>query len=133
MCRRTLLAAPRAGVQGGDPGGRLPDPGAQFRRVEDLRLGAEGEHVEHRDIGRVDPHPGLDPVLAPGNDARAPADPDVRWPAQQGGQPPTGLSGERPQASTVPSCAGFCSSALPSGTQSPRSFSIACRSSMQRR
>jgi DNA-binding transcriptional ArsR family regulator len=29
-------------------------------------------------------------------------------------QPPTGFSGERPQASTVPSAAGFCSSALPS-------------------
>ena len=83
-----LLAALRAGVPGGDPGGRLPDSGAQLRRVEDLHLGAEGEHVEHRDIGRVDPHPGLDPVLAPGNDARAPADPDVRWPAEQGGEPP---------------------------------------------
>jgi hypothetical protein len=56
--------------------------------VEDLDLGAEGEHVENRDIGRVDPHPGLRPVLAPGNDVRAPADPDVGWPAEQGGEPP---------------------------------------------
>src|SRR3977135_4346103 len=35
-------------------------------------------------------------------------------------QPPTGLSDARPQASTVPSAAGFCSSAEPSGIQSPR-------------
>src|SRR2546423_1257222 len=47
-------------------------------------------------------------------------------------QPPTGLSGERPQASTVPSAAGFCSSALPSGIQSPFAFSMAWRSSMAR-
>ena len=32
-------------MPGGDPGGRLPDGGAQFPRVEDLHLGAEGEHV----------------------------------------------------------------------------------------
>ena len=38
----------------------------------------------------------------------------------------------RAQASTVPSAAGFCSSALPSGTQSPAASSMACRSSMQR-
>ena len=37
-------------------------------------------------------------------------------------QPPTGLSAERAHASTVPSFAGFCSSALPSSTQSPRSL-----------
>ena len=74
---------------GGDPGGRLPDGGAQFRRVEDLHLGAEGEHVEHRDIGRVDPHPGFGPVLTPGNGVRAPASPDVGWPAEEGGEPPT--------------------------------------------
>ena len=47
--------------------------------------------------------------------------------------PPTGFFGERPQASTVPSAAGFCSSALPSGIQSPCALSMACRSSMQRR
>src|SRR3984893_2625667 len=47
-------------------------------------------------------------------------------------QPPTGLSGERPQASTVPSAAGFCSSPLPSGIQSPFAFSMAWRSSMAR-
>jgi ABC-2 type transport system permease protein len=47
-------------------------------------------------------------------------------------QPPTGLSGERPQASTVPSLAGFCSSALPSSIQSPCATSIACRSSIAR-
>jgi hypothetical protein len=46
--------------------------------------------------------------------------------------PPTGLSAERAQASTVPSAAGFCSSAAQSGTQSPASFNMACRSSMQR-
>ena len=40
-------------------------------------------------------------------------------------QPPSGLSAERPQASTLPSGAGFCSSAPPSGTQSPFSLSIA--------
>ena len=40
---------------------------------------------------------------------------------------------ERPHTSTVPSAAGFCSSALPSGIQSPCFLSIACRSSMQRR
>src|SRR3984893_1227925 len=47
--------------------------------------------------------------------------------------PPTGFFGERPHASTVPSAAGFCSSALPSGIQSPCFLSIACRSSRQRR
>ena len=47
-------------------------------------------------------------------------------------QPPTGLSGERPHASTVPSAAVFCSSAAPSGTQSPCSSSQACRSSIAR-
>jgi hypothetical protein len=40
-----------AGVQGGYPGGRIPDAGAQFGRVEHLDLGAEREHVEYRDIG----------------------------------------------------------------------------------
>ncbi len=48
-------------------------------------------------------------------------------------QPPTGLASDRPQASTVPSGAGFCSSAPPSGTQSPCSPSHAARSSMARR
>ena len=47
-------------------------------------------------------------------------------------QPPTGLSGERAHASTVPSAAGFCSSALPRSIQSPCSFSIAWRSSSAR-
>ncbi len=47
-------------------------------------------------------------------------------------QPPTGFSGDRPQASTVPSAAGFCSSALPSGIQSPCALSMACRSSIAR-
>src|SRR6476661_10372134 len=48
-------------------------------------------------------------------------------------QPPTGFFGERPHASTVPSTAGFCSSALPSGIQSPCFLSIVCKSSRQRR
>ena len=48
-------------------------------------------------------------------------------------QPPTGLASDLPQASTVPSGAGFCSSAPPSGTQSPCSPSHAARSSMARR
>src|SRR4029077_10989408 len=47
-------------------------------------------------------------------------------------QPPTGFFGDRPHASTVPSAAGFCSSALPSGIQSPCFFSIAARSSIAR-
>src|SRR5690349_10285230 len=47
-------------------------------------------------------------------------------------QPPTGLSGERPHASTEPSGAGFCSSAPPSGIQSPWALSMACRSSIAR-
>src|SRR5271156_6105800 len=47
--------------------------------------------------------------------------------------PPTGFLGERPQASTVPSLASFCSSALPSSIQSPCFFSIAERSSMHLR
>ena len=42
------------------------------------------------------------------------------------------LVDDLPQASTVPSLAGFCSSAPPSSIQSPASFSIANRSSMQR-
>src|SRR5205807_821798 len=45
-------------------------------------------------------------------------------------QPLTGFFGDRPHASTVPSAAGFCSSALPRGIQSPCFSSIACRSSM---
>src|ERR1700712_5491623 len=47
-------------------------------------------------------------------------------------QPPTGLLSERPHASTVPSAAAFSSSAAPSGTQSPCSFSQVCRSSIAR-
>src|SRR5450759_515147 len=47
-------------------------------------------------------------------------------------QPPTGFFGDLPHASTVPSAAGFCSSALPSGTQSPCFLSIAWRSSIAR-
>src|SRR5258707_3213426 len=46
--------------------------------------------------------------------------------------PPTGFLGDLPHASTVPSAAGFCSSALPSGIQSPCFFSIARRSSIAR-
>jgi hypothetical protein len=75
-------------VHAGYPGGRFADAGAQFRRVDDLRLGAEGEHVEHRDAGGVDPHPGLDPALPPGDHVGAAADPDARGPAEQGGQAP---------------------------------------------
>src|SRR5262249_23927495 len=55
-----------------------------------------------------------------------------RWPFRSPYQPPTGLSGERPHASIVPSAAGFCSSVAPNGTQSPRSLSHACRSSIAR-
>src|SRR5579864_7710666 len=47
--------------------------------------------------------------------------------------PPTRLLDERPQASTVPSLAGFCSSALPSSIQSPCCLSMSCKSLMQRR
>src|ERR1035437_1466659 len=47
-------------------------------------------------------------------------------------QPPTGLSAERPQASTVPSGAAFCSSAPPRGTQPPCALSQACRSLIAR-
>ena len=43
--------------------------------------------------------------------------------------PPTGLFSARPHASTVPSLAGFCSSALPSSIQSPCFLSMACKSS----
>ena len=43
-----------------------------------------------------------------------------------------GFFGERPQASTVPSLAGFCSSAPPRSIQSPCVFSIACRSLIAR-
>src|SRR5664279_2156959 len=38
--------------------------------------------------------------------------------------PPTGFLEERPQASTVPSFAGFCSSALPRSIQSPCFLSL---------
>src|ERR1700730_9002071 len=55
-----------------------------------------------------------------------------RYPFLNPYQPPTGFFSERPQASTVPSVAGFCSSALPSGTQSPFAFSLLCRSSIAR-
>src|ERR1700674_4461920 len=48
-------------------------------------------------------------------------------------QPPTGFFGDRPHAPTVPSAAGFCSSALPRGIQSPCFLSMACRSSSARR
>src|SRR3989441_331263 len=47
-------------------------------------------------------------------------------------QPPTGFLGERAHASTVPSAAGFCSSALPSGIQSACCLSILCKSSRPR-
>ncbi len=39
-------------------------------------------------------------------------------------QPPTGLSGERAHASTVPAAGGFCSSALPRSIQPPSALSI---------
>ena len=41
--------------------------------------------------------------------------------------------GRGPSASTVPSAAGFCSSAAPRATQSPCALSQACRSSIARR
>ena len=47
--------------------------------------------------------------------------------------PPTALLADRPHASTVSGFASFCSSATPSGIQSPPSLSMAWRSSMQRR
>ena len=55
-----------------------------------------------------------------------------RYPLRSPYQPPAGLSADRPHASTVPSAAGFFSSAAPSGTQSPWPFSQACRSSTAR-
>jgi hypothetical protein len=76
-----------------------------------LDLG-EPERLEH----------GRDVVAEPSPEALLEAD-----------QPPTGLSSERPQVSTVPAAAGFCSSALPSGIQSRWSTSMAWRSSMQLR
>ncbi len=56
-----------------------------------------------------------------------------RYPFLSPYHPPAGLLGDRPQASTVPSAAGFCSSALPSSIQSPCAFNILCKSSMQRK
>jgi hypothetical protein len=47
-------------------------------------------------------------------------------------QPPIGMFGDRPQVSTVPSLAGFCSSAPPSPTHPPACLSIAFKSSMHR-
>jgi hypothetical protein len=47
-------------------------------------------------------------------------------------QPPTGLPSDLAQASTVPSTAGFASSALPSGIQLPCFLSIVRRSSSAR-
>jgi hypothetical protein len=81
-----LVARLRAGVQGGYAGDRFAEGGAEFGRLEHLGLGAEREHVEHRDVGRVDPHPGLDPVLPPRDHVRATADPDALGPAEQGGE-----------------------------------------------
>ena len=46
--------------------------------------------------------------------------------------PPRGFFAERPQDSTVPSLAGFCSSALPSSIQPPCFLSILCRSFIAR-
>src|SRR5215471_10009348 len=65
------------------PPGQLADQGAQFRRVDDLDLGAEREHVERGGVERADPHPGLGPALTPGDGGGAPADPDTGRPAQQ--------------------------------------------------
>src|SRR5580692_11656739 len=56
-----------------------------------------------------------------------------RYPLRSPYQPPTGLSGARPQASTVPSAAGFFSSAAPRGTQPSCPDSHACRSSTARK
>ena len=47
-------------------------------------------------------------------------------------QPPSGFDSERPHASTDSSGAGFCSSAPPSGIQSPCAVSIAWRSLIAR-
>src|SRR6478735_11517782 len=53
-----------------------------------------------------------------------------RYPLRRPYHPPTGFDSSRPHASTVPSAAGFCSSAAPSGTQSPWARSHATRSSV---
>ena len=57
-------------------------------RVEDLDLGAEGEHVEYRDIGESTRTQASTQSSRPATGVRAPADPDVRGPAEQGGEAP---------------------------------------------
>src|SRR5260370_28194411 len=78
-----------AGMQVRDLPGRLGDPGAQVRGMDDLDLGPEGEHVEDRGVGRVNPHPGRDPVLPAGRGTGVTADPDAARPAEQRGETPT--------------------------------------------
>ena len=75
-----------------------------------LDLG-EAELLEQR--RQVHPEPSAEPFLEPVPAAHR-------------------VVGRPPHASTVPSFAGFCSSALPSSTQSPCATSIACRSSIAR-
>src|ERR1700722_9237558 len=52
------------------------------------------------------------------------------YPLRSPYQPPTGLSGDLPHASTVPGDTAFFSSAAPRSTQSPRATSHACRFSI---
>jgi hypothetical protein len=49
-----LSGAAGARVKIGDPRGQPADQGAQLRRVDDLGLGAEREHVERGGVQRAD-------------------------------------------------------------------------------
>jgi len=66
--------------------GRLAHLHAQLRWMDDLDVGAEGEHVERSGIHRIDADPGLDPALAAGDGRGAPADAHAGWPALQRGK-----------------------------------------------
>ena len=78
--------------------------------------------------GRGSARPGRDARAGAGRTCRSGRDiPCAGRTSRRPDCPPT-----RPHASTVPSAAGFFSSAAPRSTQSPCSRSQACRSSMQR-
>ena len=92
-----------ARMQRGDLPGGLVQLGPQLRRVQDFDLRAEREQLDRRGGCRVGPHPGLDPVLAPGGRAGVPADPHAgRRPSSAASRRPRGDSRTRARSTPRP-------------------------------
>jgi hypothetical protein len=63
LCGAGRAASGGAGVEGGDPAGGPAQFAPELGRLEHLDLGAQGEQVQHGPLSRLEPDPGLDPVL----------------------------------------------------------------------